>query len=299
MKAKVIIIFLVLQIAGAGSGTFEASAGNSLNNFTGIVCCPESGALPASAGTNGPVHCDTIEYAWQEYNFSPEDWFDDFLVVGGDTLLWEQVYGWEYAWQEYNVSPEDTIWFDDFLVVGGDTLLWEQVYGWEYAWQEYNVSPEDTIWFDDFLVVGGDTLLWEQAYEGEFGWSSDGPKLRINIFGPATDWYNPGLLFRLDDLKRYYDPFHVEFLWRNRNGAFYSFESQFFVPYIGPIADWIEIAVHTRAETKRPLYTYYMPLPPLGADTSEGPVQRRRASLQIQIPLISAVRSLLFSGERE
>jgi hypothetical protein len=265
MKAKVIIIFLVLQIAGAGSGTFEASAGNSLNNFTGIVCCPESGALPASAGTNGPVHCDTIEYAWQEYN----------------------------------VSPEDTIWFDDFLVVGGDTLLWEQVYGWEYAWQEYNVSPEDTIWFDDFLVVGGDTLLWEQAYEGEFGWSSDGPKLRINIFGPATDWYNPGLLFRLDDLKRYYDPFHVEFLWRNRNGAFYSFESQFFVPYIGPIADWIEIAVHTRAETKRPLYTYYMPLPPLGADTSEGPVQRRRASLQIQIPLISAVRSLLFSGERE
>ena len=200
-----------------------ASAGDSLINSSGVGCCPENGAFLTSAETTGPV------------------------AVHRDTM------------------------------------------GWEFAWQEYNVSPEDTIWFDDFLVVGGDTL----DYTREYSWSNNDPKLRINIFGPATDWHNPGLLFRFDDLRRYYDPFHVEFLWRNRNGAINSFEGQFFVPYIGPIANWIEIAVHNRAETKRPLYTYYMPLPPQCPDTSESPAERRRVNLQIQNPLIFAVLSLL------
>jgi hypothetical protein len=259
MRAKIRIIFLVILIAAVSSGTSMASAGEPLINSPGVGCCPESGAFTTSAETTGPaaVHRDTM--------------------------------GWEYAWQEYSVSPEDTIWFVDFLVVGGDTLLWEQVYGWEFAWQEYNVSPEDTIWFDDFLVVGGDTL----DYDREYSWSGNDPKLRIIILGPATDWYDPGLLFRFDDLRRYHDPFYVGYLWRNRNGAIYSFDGQFFVPYIGPLADWIEIAVHNRAETRRPLYTYYMPLPPQGPDTPESPVEKRRINLRIQNPLISAVLSLL------
>lgn len=38
---------------------------------------------------------------------------------------------WEYAWQEYNVSPADTIWFENFIVVGADTLSWEEAYGYQ------------------------------------------------------------------------------------------------------------------------------------------------------------------------
>jgi hypothetical protein len=288
MEAKVRIIFVIL-IAAAGSGTSAALA----IEFSGAGQWPETGIFLNSAEPDGPakVHRNTV---------SPEDtvWFEDFLVVGGDTLLWEQDYGWDYAWQEYGVSPEDTVWFEDFLVVGGDTLLWEQVYGWDYAWQEYGVSPEDTVWFEDFLVVGGDTLFREQVYGWDYAWRGNDPKLRINIFGLAADWYDPGLLFGFDDLRRHYDPFHVEFLWRNSSGTIYSFDNQFFIPYIAPIADWIEIAVSRKTETERPLYTYYMPLPVRAPGSPAGLVQRRRSRQENDKPVISIIRSL-FSSEDE
>ena len=209
--------------------------------------------------------------------------------MGSDTLSWEQAYGWEFAWQEYNVTPEDTIWFDDFLVVGSDTLSWEQAYGWVFAWQEYNVTPEDTIWFDDFLVVGSDTLY----YTRDYAWSSTDRKLIINIPEPTADWYSPELSLRFYNSGMHYDPFYVGFLWQNRNGTIYSFGNHFFIPDITPIADWIEIAVNHRKETERPLYSYYMPLPPQGPYTSEGLVQRRRAGSENDKSLISILRSLL------
>ena len=181
---------------------------------------------------------------------------------------------------------------DGYTAVGHDTT------GWGYAWQEYNVSPEDTIWFDDFLVVGSDTLLWEQAYGWGNAWRSNNPKLRINIFGAVADWYDPGLLLGFDDLRRYYDPFNVEFLWRNSSVTIYSFDNQFFIPYIAPVADWIEIAINNRTEATRPLYSYFMPLPPQVHRTSEGHVHRRRSGTENEKPLTSIIRSL-FSPESE
>jgi hypothetical protein len=326
MKAKVRIIFLVILIAGAGSGTFitpatglPVSAEKNHRPDSGPVVAPfppegQETILRFNKVLNRVVSKDSgWKYAWQEYN-----------VVGGDTLLWEEVYKWEYAWQEYNVSPEDTIWFDGFLVVGSDTLLWEEVYKWEYAWQEYNVLPRDTIWFDGFLVVGSDTLLREEVYELDESWHSaegmtsfehfsrygrdighiDGKSirdarsriLRINISGLSGEWRDPGLSPVFYNSGRYYDPFYVELLWLNRNSPVDSFENKFFIPYIAPIPDWIEIAVNSRAEREIPLYTYYMPMPVQGPASPAGLVQRRRP--RSEASLISVIRSI-FSTENE
>jgi hypothetical protein len=331
MNAKVSIIFFVILIAGAASPTFIIPA-------AGFPVCPVKSKIPGGdpARTAVPPEGQEVSlpgipesgrpYAWQEYNVSPEDtiWFDGFLVVGSDTLLWGEVYGWEFAWQEYNVSPEDTIWFDGFFVVGSDTLLWVDDYRWDYAWQEYNVSPADTIWFDGFLVVGSDTLLWEEVYGWEYarqlpeemilfdylpGFGTDTPGfkgnnglgmrdrlLRINISGLSGDWHDPGLSPVFYYSGRYYDPFYIEFLWRNRNSIF-SFQNQFFIPYIASVADWVEIAVNSsKTEKEIPLHSYYMPLPAQAPPSPAGLVQRRRP--KSESPLISVIRSI-FSSENE
>ena len=248
MRAKVRMIFVIL-IAAAVSGTYMASADDSPPDSPYFGKCLNTATSLTSAETKaGPA-----------------------------------------AVHRRHDSPEDTIWFDDFLVVGSDTLSWEQAYGWVFAWQEYNVTPEDTIWFDDFLVVGSDTLY----YTRDYAWSSTDRKLIINIPEPTADWYSPELSLRFYNSGMHYDPFYVGFLWQNRNGTIYSFGNHFFIPDITPIADWIEIAVNHRKETERPLYSYYMPLPPQGPYTSEGLVQRRRAGSENDKSLISILRSLL------
>jgi hypothetical protein len=162
--------------------------------------------------------------------------------------------------------------------IGSDTIASEQVYP-RYAFQEYGVMPSDTIWFDDFLVVGADTLEYQQGY-------NTGRRFRIMIRpGPGglywstrLKWFNPDLyisdfepLYGLEDSWSYTDPF------------------------ISPHKPWVEIALDGSRDTKRPLYTYYMGLPPRApvTDQSKGNRNGREHGLFINIPLVSAIIVLL------
>ena len=118
MCAKIRIIFIVILIAGASSEIFITSANDHLHYSAVTGGCLNAGT-PGTATETAPgsatVHRDTMKIPC-------------FTRKEGDTPLREDVYGWEFAWQEYNVSAADTVWFDDFLVVGSDTLLREDVY---------------------------------------------------------------------------------------------------------------------------------------------------------------------------
>ena len=257
MKVKVTIIFILALIAGAcSSRSYLAAVDDDLYYY------PEK-----EPGAKNETASPRIA--------------DSNINVGGKM----------YAWQEYNVSPDDTIWFDDYLVVGSDTLLWEQVYGSgrKYAWQEYNVSPDDTIWFDDYLVVGSDTLLRENERKFEISVYGPGPEEfywsdRLRRFHSHSPF---------DFFARHSDPLFVELFWRSTNGLTGGVVTEFYAPYISPSLSWVKVIRERERDTERPLYTYYMGLSPRFADTGTSrPDTRRGVELHVRIPFFSAILEL-------
>jgi hypothetical protein len=242
--------------------------------------------------------------------YSPDEGNSDVIIVAnaGDEIISEtrtvaDIKDEQLAYQEYNVAPHDTIWFDDYLVVGRDTLAYEQVYP-QFAFQEYGVTPFDTIWFDEFMVVGADTLDYHQGY-------SKGRKFSLSIYSPGPEIYwskrfNQGLVlsgvtpfdFNLQTGISQFDfQLHAgiaPFFSGLRTGG-YGISWSYSAPLISPHQPWIEIVSDGSRETSRPLYTYYMGLPPQVAERDQSPVIRndRERGVVFHISVLSAIIAFL------
>ncbi|MGF1585836.1 MAG: hypothetical protein ACFCUM_10970 [Bacteroidales bacterium] len=203
------------------------------------------------------------------------------------------------ACEEYNVSFTDTIWFDDYLVVGRDTFTYEQVYP-QFAFEEYGVTPFDTIWFDNFLVIGADTLEYQQVY-------NKGRKFSLSIYSPGEFYwskrFNRGLL--LQGVTPF--DFHLQtgispFDFQLQAGIVpffsggYGISWNYSAPLISPDQPWVEIINEGSRETSRPLYTYYMGLPPQVSERDQAPPavrNDRERGVVFHISILSAILAFL------
>jgi hypothetical protein len=275
MKANVNIFLVLMLITGACSSTSFLSEGTDDLYYT-----------PDEGNTDGIIVA----------NSGDEEIISDVRAVAG--FKDEQL-----AYQEYNVSPHDTIWFEDYLVVGRDTLTYGQVYQ-RYAFQEYGVTPFDTIWFSDFMVVGADTIDYQQAYH-------TGRKFNLSIYSPGPEIYwskrfNQGLLLSgvtpFDfHLQTGISPFDFQlragiapFFSGLQTGG-YGISWSYSAPLISPTQPWVEIITEGSRETTRPLYTYYMGLPPQVSERDQTPVMRndRERGVIFHISILSAILAFL------
>jgi hypothetical protein len=269
MKTNLNIFLVLILITGACSSSSWLAEGSD-----DLYYIPEERSEDfAIAGDEGTVHAEATPVAYHE---------DE-----------------QFAYNEYDVSPLDTIWFDEFLVVGTDTLTYEQAYR-QFAYQEYGVTPFDTIWFSEYLVVGADTLDYQKVY-------NRGRNFSLSFYCPGPEYFdlsnriNHGLV--LSDVTPFYP------LLRDRVAPFFSglqagmllseFQAQSYgiswnysAPLISPRKSWIEVIADDSRETSRPLYTYYMGLPPVVVEKDRAPAMRndRERGVVFHNSVISGIR---------
>ncbi|TVR74758.1 MAG: hypothetical protein EA408_01540, partial [Marinilabiliales bacterium] len=101
-----------------------------------------------------------------------------------------------YAWEEYGVTPNDTIYFEDYYVVGRDTLAYEQVHHAQQHYADghvtniYNIyDPNQYYWstrmrrFHSDYYYGG----YYDPFYTDFYWRS----LNRYHFGFSWGWHRP------------------------------------------------------------------------------------------------------------